>query len=177
LAYLASVLKDRLELSYVFGLQKYFPSEKARGFREAESDEGGLPLCISRARAGADAACGSGGPMNDNWLLINGLEATYYFLPELWLTASLTLLNYFRFAVPDDAVADPSLPEAGRADYTWGIIELAYQLQDHLVLAFGTSSLQPALNADNSAPRFPFWDFVSPSNNFSKLYLTATAVY
>lgn len=176
LLYLATVLKGRLQLFYGFAVQKYLPAERVRGFLGQEDDAAGLPLCLARGRASADGACGSGGPLNDNWLLVNSFGAQWYFRPDLWLSASLSLWNFFRYAV-DEAGSDPALPRAGRADLTWGTLELAYQWRQHYVFALGLTSRQPALTADGSAPRFPFWDFISPSNNFSKAYVTATWVY
>lgn len=175
LLYLATVLAARLQLSWGFSLQKYLPSDKVRSPRDDSSGGTGIPVCLSRPGAG-EGACGSGGPLNDNWLLINALGAQWYFQPNLWLSLSLSIWNFFRYSV-DELGSDSELPAAGRADLTWGTLELGYQWRRHYVFAFGLTSRQPALTADGKAPRFPFWDFVSPSNNFSRFYATATWVY
>lgn len=176
LAYLVVLARGRLQLQYSFGVQKYFPTDKVRGFSGDQGDGAGLPVCLSRGAAGFDGACGSGGPMNDNWQLRNFFGAAWFFTPKLWLSASFMIMNYFRFAVPDDALADPELPMAGQADFTFGGIELSYQLIDHVILGFGTSSHQPALTPTGGL-RFPFWDFSSPSNNYSRFYFAVTTVY
>lgn len=176
LSYIASLAKKRLQLIYGLSLQKYLPARRVRGFRGPEFDVTGMPLCLARSSAGTDGACGSGGPMNDNWLLVNSLGLQWYFHDTLWLALSLSIWNYFRFAV-DEVGADPDLPLTGRSDFTWGLIELGYQWRPHVVFGVGLSSRQPALTADGDAIRFPFWDFVSPANNYSKFYLTATWVY
>jgi hypothetical protein len=123
-----------------------------------------------------DGSCGSGGPLNDNWLFINGLHVGYYFLPNLSLSVDLLIYNYIRFS-NDGQFSDPDLPLTGRHDNTWGIIDLSYQATSYLVVSTGLSSLQPALTADSSSLRFPFFDFISPSNNYTKWYLTATFLY
>ena len=61
--------------------------------------------------------------------------------------------------------------------YVRGIISFGWRAMDHLILALGTDSLQPARTADGQSLRFPFWDFVSPANNFSKFFLTASILY
>lgn len=175
--YLVRVARDRLELRYDLAVQKYLPTRRARGYGGARSDGDGVALCLARAGRGDAAACGSGGPLNDNVLVINSLHVAWFFSDRLWLSADVLLYNYFRFAVTDDPLTPPGLPRGGRADQSWGTLELAYQLQPHLVLALGSSSRQPALHADGRWPRFPFWDFVSPANNFSQLYVAATAIY
>ena len=45
-----------------------------------------------------------------------------------------------------------------------------------LWLSAGAGSQQPFLTADQKWVRFPFWDFVSPYNNFSAFHLDATFV-
>jgi len=176
--YFARLFKDRLELAYSFAVQKYFPTQRTRGYTADDGATGddGLPLYTVRSSAGEDASVGSGGPMNDNWLFINQFHVGYSFLERFGVSMDLLIYNYLRFAV-DDAFADPNLPGTGRADWTWGIIEANYQPLSYLIVALGISSLQPALTADAKSVRFPFYDFVSPHNNYTKWYLTATVLY
>ena len=175
--YLVRVARERLELRYDLAVQKYLPTRHTRGHGGARSDDDGVALCLARAGRGEAAACGSGGPLNVSWLVINSLHAAWFFSDRLWLSADLLVFNFFRFAAPDDPLTPPGLPRGGRADQSLGTLELAYQLHPQLVLALGSSSRQPALHADGRWPRFPFWDFVSPANNFSQLYLAATVIY
>jgi hypothetical protein len=174
--YLARLWRERIELSYGFALQKYLPTRRVRGFVAEDGGGGGLPLFTVRASAGQDAAAGSGGSLNDNVLFINSLHAAYYFRPTLSLSIDFLIYNYIRFSVPEQA-SDPRLAAAGRSDWTWGIIELAWEPRDHLMLGLGISSLQPALTADSKSVRFPFYDFISAWNNYTKWYLVATYVY
>jgi hypothetical protein len=176
LLYLALLADKRLQLIYGFSLQKYLPTRKARGFRGEQFDETGTPLCFARSSAGTDGACGSGGPMNDNWLVVNSLGLQWFFSDKIWLSVSLAIWNYVRFSV-DELGSDPEFPRTGRGDFTSGGIELGYQWRKHLVFGAGLTSRQPALTADGDWPRFPFWDFSSPANNYSRVYLTATWVY
>jgi hypothetical protein len=53
---------------------------------------------------------------------------------------------------------------------TAGNISVSYIPLPWLFFTVGANSFQGALTADGKGLRFPFWDFVSPYNNFSQLY-------
>ncbi len=55
-------------------------------------------------------------------------------------------------------------------------ISMTYIPVGWLWLTVGASSSQPFLTSDGKGMRFPLWDFVSPYNNFSSMYLDATFV-
>jgi hypothetical protein len=161
-----------LELGWDFALQKYLPSQTTRGLDTADGG-GAIPVVLTRASATEDGAAGSGGRMNDNWLVLDTVHATINPLERLSITVQLAVYNYFRFEVPEQ-FASPDLPRRGRADFTAGVVEAAYAIHDNLSLALGVTSLQPALTADGTSLRFPFYDFVSPNNNYTRWYATAT---
>jgi hypothetical protein len=88
------------------------------------------------------------------------------------LSATLIVINEFRYDVPSDVFTDPNAVPMGRADWTWGIIAAGYQLTDHFGLSAGLASYQPALNASYTALRFPFFDFAGPNaNNFTQVFV------
>lgn len=177
--YFARLFKGRLELAYTFSTQKYLPTRKVRGFTadDVGSDEDGLAFAHVRSSSAKDGSVGSGGPINDNWMFSNNFYAGFYFTPKLSVSTSFAIFNYLRFSVPDDELIVLGLSNTGRRDYTFGSLDLSYQLHDHVIVAGGISSLQPAKTADNKSFRFPFWDFVSPSNNFSKFYVATTFLF
>jgi hypothetical protein len=49
---------------------------------------------------------------------------------------------------------------------------LGFDIPGAASIAVGTTSIQPAWTADGKYLRFPFWDFISPQNNFSAAFLT-----
>jgi len=62
-------------------------------------------------------------------------------------------------------------------DSTSGNIELGFlpeDLGEQWRFAFGVSSSQPARTADGKSLRFPFFDFISPANNYSAWYLSVS---
>lgn len=164
---------ERLFLSFGFGVQKYLPSQRQRGPENSNSD---FPLILSRQSAVEDGSAGSGGRLNDNWALSSSANIGWQFTSDLSAAVSFGIYNYFRFTVPED-FSDPALSRTGRTDLTSGSVEVSYRLLEHLALDFGVMSTQPALTADNRSLRFPFYDFISPSNNFTRWYLTANLTY
>jgi hypothetical protein len=167
-AYTAYFLKEKLELSYGFSVQKYLPSGR---YRDVPVTAGSIGS--GDAEAGST---GSGSGMNDNWLLIHNGHVGLYFTPEWSLSVDLMVFNYFRYGVPESQLNTPGLPTAGRSDYTWGIIEGGYQPNKWFGVALGISSLQPALTAQSKL-RFPFYDFIHAQDNYTKWYLTARVSY
>jgi len=74
-----------------------------------------------------------------------------------------------------DTNGEPIVDGVGASDNTSGLIEVAYGFADDspasgLALAIGVSSQQPARTADGKSIRFPFFDVVSPANNYTGVY-------
>jgi len=58
------------------------------------------------------------------------------------------------------------------SDTTSAYFELGYEIQKSWAVAAGVSSGQPARTEDGKNIRFPFYDFISPANNYSGFYLS-----
>jgi hypothetical protein len=75
-----------------------------------------------------------------------------------------------------DGVSDSSATAAtsnGGRDYTMstsGGLSATYIIKN-LYVTVGTSSGQSLWTADGQGWRFPYWDFVSPANNLSSVYV------
>ena len=75
-----------------------------------------------------------------------------------------------------DDLSDSSATEAtsnGGRDYTMstsGGLSATYTIKN-LFITVGTSSGQSLWTADGKSWRFPYWDFVSPANNLSSVYV------
>jgi hypothetical protein len=88
-------------------------------------------------------------------------------------------LNYGQsfsvFLGPDDArKADAAVAGLVPRQTTSGNISVSLIPLPWLFFTLGANSFQGAWTADGKTIRFPFWDFVSPYNNFSQIYLDTT---
>ena len=72
------------------------------------------------------------------------------------------------------------------SDFTSGSVSYGYDIPDELLgisdfvntsASFTLSSGQPPFTFDGKALRFPFWDFVSPNNNFSSATVSLSASF
>lgn len=76
---------------------------------------------------------------------------------------------------PDDALkAAPAVSGLVPRQTTSGNFSVSFIPLPWLFLTLGANSFQGALTADGKGFRFPFWDFVSPYNNFSQIYFDTT---
>lgn len=126
-------------------------------------------------RSGGAEDLGSGeialGSRNTQRLVYNSLNASYSFLEKWTASASLMLINTFKYSQSlSDQYSSPYASATGQSDITSGGLDLSYQATEHLAFSIGVSSMQPARTADNKSWRFPFYDFVTPGNNFSAFY-------
>ena len=77
---------------------------------------------------------------------------------------------------PDDTyTADNAVAGLVPRQNTSANLSATWSPMQWLNLTAGVFSGQPLFGADGSTPRFPLWDFVSPYNNFSSLYVDLTA--
>ncbi|MEK6608413.1 MAG: hypothetical protein AABZ30_12190 [Myxococcota bacterium] len=167
-------LGDRLTPSYRFSATKYLPTQQSPGFltdpeeqEEIADDQGHLLVACSVAR---DACAGTAG-INPSYSFTNRARVDYKVTSKFSAKLILDVTNIFKFETPE-AFSDPNLPSRGRVDMTAGVFELVYSLHERLDLKAGVTSEQPALDSRNDGLRFPFFDFESPSNNFTQFYLS-----
>lgn len=165
-------------------LNKFFPTAQAAQLDEAEAEaiaRGGVPVvrcatnrnsCLLLSgfvptwRSGVDVSAKVDAP----W--VEGLSATIAFGYQYSR----------RFGRSTDALSSPKTDLSGSPvvdgtsddDTTSGAIELSYAIDDHIGVAFGVASQQPAKTADGKRYRFPFYDFISPANNYSAWYLSGS---
>ena len=95
------------------------------------------------------------------------------------LSVSLIVLNEVKYSVDPDTfqriVAMSNQVPTGRNDITWGIISAGYDITEHVALALGIASYQPAMDARYQYLRFPFFDFSGANaNNFTQVFLGLT---
>lgn len=108
---------------------------------------------------------------NTSHLVYNYGEISYTFFDQVTATASLFIINRFKYTQPlSDEYSSEYAKAHGQSDSTWGTLEISYMPWEHIAFALGMSSLQPAFTADNKYLRFPWYDFVSPSENMTVFY-------
>jgi hypothetical protein len=106
----------------------------------------------------------------------------------LSFNAGLTSINTFRnYVQPQDeftpvwrdldGAESTTTRLVGSSDLTGGSLSVSYSPAKWFTLSGGTSSFQPLRDASGNGLRFPFWDFVSPRNNFSTLFVDTTFSY
>src|SRR5262249_30022116 len=103
-----------------------------------------------------------GGPLNTNFAFTTSFSASLS--RRRWsFTRTLIVLNEFHYSFPNDQFTAMNAVSTGRADWTWAILGVGYEITDHFGLSTGISSYQPALNSQNGNIRFPFFDFKGPN--------------
>ena len=124
---------------------------------------------------GGEIAIGS--MRNTEHVIYHSLNASYSFLESWTASASLMVVNAFKYTQPlSDQYSSPYASATGQSDMTSGGLDLSYQATKNLAFSVGVSSTQPALTADNKSLRFPFYDFVTPGNNFSAFYFDVVGI-
>lgn len=168
---------DFFKPSIGLGFSKFFPTREGRALN-AEDLPDDLP--IGRCASFRQTDCVLLAGFVPSWRA--GFDAG----AEVQLSEQVSLgvgfgYRYSRsFGRAPDAATSPRRDSFGNiiadgvssSDTTSGDISLTYSIDDAWSATFGLSSAQPAKTADNQALRFPFYDFISPGNNYSAWYLS-----
>ena len=77
----------------------------------------------------------------------------------------------------DEFVAQHAKVGRGHSQHSQGILSLAYTPIKYATISLSMVSTQPWKTADNKTIRFPWFDTVSPSKNYTKFILGATFQY
>jgi hypothetical protein len=119
-----------------------------------------------------------GGPLNTSFTFLSSGMAIL--TRGKWsFTTMLIVINEFKYSIDPLTTAlivdnAHQIPR-GRSDWTWGILSVGYDLTEHLGLAAGIASYQPALDSRYQYMRFPFFDFSGGNaNNFTQGFLSVT---
>lgn len=160
----------KLALSFGTIFTKYIRSSALRGNGPDSSSGCQSPAFLKPVashtgpdgQATASDADRCGGVLNTNFSIITAVTAAL--ARNRWsLTSTLIVINEVRYSMPNDQFTDPNAVATGRADWTWAILALGYDLTNHVGVSVGLSSYQPALNARNGNVRFPFFDLEGPN--------------
>jgi hypothetical protein len=162
---------EGLSLSYGFAFRKSFHLNTNAVHNANNYAEPTLMFRPGGAEDLGDGAVAIGELRNTSHIVSNSFQIGYTFLEQFSAGVSLGVNNIFKYTQPlSDEYSSEYASAAGQVDVTMGGIELGYQPWENLGFALGVVSQQPAFSSDNKQLRFPFYDFVSPSNNFTAVY-------
>lgn len=160
---------EGLSLTYAFYFKKNFHT--TTNITHNTGSVGGLQFRPGGPEDLGNGEVADGTLRNTSHLVYNYGEIAYTFFDTVTATGSLFIINSFKYTQPlSDEYSSEYAQAHGQRDSTWGTVELSYQPWEHVAFALGVSSYQPAFTADNKQLRFPFFDFVSPSDNLTSFY-------
>ena len=170
---LSRMIGEHVFLGYTLRASKYFN-------RTTTATVTG-PVAVARSRGAEDMGSGevSTGTPNVEWSLLDSLVGSYIINDQWSVSLSLSIINSWTYDVsPADRQTSANAKTGrGQRDETWGVLDVSYQPWEHVGFSLGLSSRQPAKTEDNSAFRFPFFDFRSLANNFTNLYFDVYATF
>lgn len=114
--------------------------------------------------------------------LVNQFKLTYRFIKQLSLSVGFGFLDSWTYdngtVTAEDEFTNPNA-HVGRGHYqrSLGSIALNYRPIKYLDLNLSLASSQPWKTADNKTIRFPWYDTISPSKNYTKLILSVMFHY
>ena len=114
--------------------------------------------------------------------LANVFTVGYKFLPNFGLTIGLGIADAWTYdngtiTEADDLTNPNAHVGRGHQQFSQGIVALSYQPAKWVGLSFSMVSTQPWKTADNKSTRFPWFDAISPSKNFTKFMIGAQFQY
>ncbi|MBO4350216.1 MAG: hypothetical protein J6A01_04615, partial [Proteobacteria bacterium] len=122
------------------------------------------------------------GGVLDEIQLLNMFALKYQFIKELSLVVGFGFSDIWTYdngtiSKDDEFVGMYSKVGRGHKQYSQGTLSLNYSPIKYLTLTLGMSSTQPWKTADNKSIRFPWFDTISPSKNYTKFLFNIAFVY
>jgi hypothetical protein len=114
-----------------------------------------------------------------SWYATWGAGATFTVFDVLSFVIDFEMLHLFSYQqIPLDEYSSPYAHAGrGQSDLMYGTLEVGWDVMDNLSLALGTLVEQSPLTADNTGPRFPFWDTTNGSANRQVFYLNVAGSF
>jgi hypothetical protein len=108
-----------------------------------------------------------------SWYAVWGAGVTFTPVDDFSILIDFEMLHLFSYdAIALDEYSSPYAHEGrGQSDLMYGTVEFGYEVLDGLSLALGTMVEQEPLSADNTSPRFPWWDTTNGSANRQVFYV------
>ena len=114
--------------------------------------------------------------------LANMFTVGYSFIDQLSLGIGLGFVDAWTYdngtiSKKDELTSEYAHVGRGHSQMSQGIVALTYVPIKYVSVALSMVSTQPWKTADNKTLRFPWFDTVSPSKNYTKFMLSATFQY
>lgn len=114
--------------------------------------------------------------------LVNQFVFSYQFLDCFGMNVGLGIVDAWSYDNGTNTSGDEfTNPNAhigrGHTQYSQGTVSLVYAPVKYVALSLAMVSTQPWKTADNKSIRFPWFDTISPSKNYTKFVLGATFTY
>ena len=114
--------------------------------------------------------------------LANEFALGYQFIPQLGLTIGFGFIDVWTYdngtITKDDEFVNPNAKVGrGHSQLSQGSVMLTYNPHKWVTLQLAMVSTQPWKTADNKTLRFPWFDTVSPSKNYTKFIFGAAFQY
>ncbi|MBQ9818196.1 MAG: hypothetical protein IJM59_12140, partial [Proteobacteria bacterium] len=114
--------------------------------------------------------------------LANEFALGYQFIPQLGLTIGFGFIDVWTYdngtITKDDEFVNPNAKVGrGHSQLSQGSVMLTYNPHKWVTLQLAMVSTQPWKTADNKTLRFPWFDTVSPSKNYTKFIFAAAFQY
>ena len=114
--------------------------------------------------------------------LANAFTFGYQFLDNFGLTVGLGVVDAWTYdngtiTEEDQFTSEYAHVGRGHSQFSQGIVSLSYKPASWVGLSLSMVSTQPWKTADNKTLRFPWFDTVSPSKNYTKFILGASFTY
>lgn len=127
--------------------------------------------CLARQGTTAAESCGGIPALGQ---MSATLAASYTRWGFTW-AGSLTGFGFLSaFAANDQFTSPNAFAYTFPRIFSIGSLSMGYRFNSWFALTGGLTSFQPWNMVGSYIPRFPFWDFVSPANNFSTAFITTT---
>ena len=114
--------------------------------------------------------------------LVNKFAITYKFIKQLSLAVAFGFADFWTYSTKsnrenDEYVAKYAKVGRGHGQMSAGAIALSYTPIKYLTLTLGMESNQPWKTADQKTYRFPWFDTVSPSKNYTDFFFQIAGQY
>lgn len=117
--------------------------------------------------------------VNTEFGLTHSLSAGFPIVGDLKGSVGYSITKYWSYHRDndDEYTSDYAVVGRGTADITTATAGLSYKLHDHVSLAGGIRTRQQPKTSDNSAFRFPWWNFEGAGSNASAIQMSVTGSY
>ena len=168
----------RLAILYAFGFTKNFNRLTTSAVDAVNFPSLARPDGPELMSGQSDIATGL---LNTAFSIRNTLSVTWLPAPRVAVGLTYVLYNNFKYTdFSNDAFTSANAkPGRGRSDLQWGLVSVGYTFDpdQRWTLSALAVTASPPWSADNTALRFPFFDFRSTADNYTSLSLSVNRAF